>query len=221
MVCESLWVGRTQKEWEMGKLCYLGASDEETKPKTEIYAKKLSKIDFIEKFSPLVKKLMVNYQKGQHKSTNEVMLTSRVCLDGGPLIGSESGWIGLSLIIRWCVKHYWQGANVANLRNEMGHKLTRWIGVLMRLQACKMTWHRWCVNDVRGMVKAWKCMKTLGGEWNQWQACGSVWHYGFSDHWISQFCRSNNGEDIKVVCMANGWAMCEIPEGHVNRPQNL
>ena len=81
-------------------MCYLGASDEETKPKTEIYAKKLSKIDFIEKFSPLVKKLMVNYQKGQHKSTNEVMLTSRVCLDGGPLIGSESGWIGLSLIIR-------------------------------------------------------------------------------------------------------------------------
>ena len=139
----------------------------------------------------------------------------------GPLIGSESGWIRLSLIIRWCVKHYWQGANVANQRNEMWHKLTGWIGVLMRLQACKMTWHGWCVNDVRGMVKAWKCMKTLGGEWNQWQACGSVWHYGFSDHWISQFCRSNNGEDIKVVCMANGWAMCEIPERHVNRPQNL
>ena len=83
MVCKSLWVGRTQKEWEMGQLCYLGASDEETKPKIGIYAKrKLSKIGFIEKFSPLVKKLMVNYQKGQHKSTNKVMLTSRVCLDG-------------------------------------------------------------------------------------------------------------------------------------------
>ena len=40
MVCESLWVGRTQKEWEMGQLCYLGASDEETKPKIGIYAKK-------------------------------------------------------------------------------------------------------------------------------------------------------------------------------------
>ena len=40
MVCESLWVGRTQKEWEMGQLCYLGASNEETKPKIGIYAQK-------------------------------------------------------------------------------------------------------------------------------------------------------------------------------------
>lgn len=51
-------------------------------PKSKSMQKKLNKIGFIEKFSPLVKKLMVNYQKGQHKSTNEVMLTSRVCLDG-------------------------------------------------------------------------------------------------------------------------------------------
>ena len=50
MVCESLWVGRTQKEWEIGQLCYLGASDEETKPKIEIYAKNWARSALLKNF---------------------------------------------------------------------------------------------------------------------------------------------------------------------------